>query len=107
MKHIPVVGEKLYIHTPCNRYYVNAVRDPYTVESVSGNTMVIRAARPVFNGPRYYNTLPDAIVDDPDGKRMKFRWSEKKQRWQETPDKYGYPKVAVFGYGWDFFPYLD
>lgn len=106
MKHIPVVGEKLYIHTPCNRYYVNAVRDPYTVESVNGNTMVIRAARPVFNGPRYYNTLPDAIVDDPDGKRMKFRWSEKKQRWQETPDRYGYPKVAVFG-EWDFFPYLD
>ena len=84
MKYVPTVGEKCYIYTPCNRYYVNAVHDPYTVESVNGNTMVLRAARPVFLGPRYYNTLPDYIEDDPNGKRMKFRWSEKKQRWQET-----------------------
>ena len=106
MKYVPTVGEKLYIHTPCNAYYVNAVRDPYTVESVKGNTMVIRAARPVFNGPRYYDTLPDSIEDDPNGRRKTFRWSEKKQRWQESPAG-SYPKVAVFGAGWDFFPYLD
>jgi hypothetical protein len=105
MKHIPVVGEKLYTYTPCNSYYVNAVRNPYTVESVKGNVMVIRAARPVFHGPRYYDTMPDTIVDDPDGKRKTFRWSEKKQRWQESPNR-GYPEVAVFGQ-WDFFPYLD
>lgn len=106
MKHEPTVGEKLYIHTPCSSYYVNAVRDPYTVESVKGNTMVIREARPVFSGPRYYDTLPDYIEDDPNGRRKTFRWSEKKQRWQESPAG-SYPKVAVFGAGWDFFPYLD
>lgn len=106
MKYIPTVGEKLYIYTPCNRYYVQAVRDPYTVESVKGNTIVIRAARPIFYGPRYYNSMPDEIVDDPNGKRMTMRWSEKKQRWQESPDRYGYPKVARFG-AWDYFPYLD
>ena len=106
MKHIPTVGEKLYIHTPCSSYYVNAVHDPYTVESVKGNTMVIREARPVFLGVRYYDTLPDYIEDDPNGRRKTFRWSEKKQRWQESPAG-SYPKVAVFGAGWDFFPYLD
>lgn len=106
MKHIPTVGEKLYTYTPCNSYYVQAVRDPWTVESVKGNVMVVRAARPVFLGVRYYDTMPDYIEDDPNGKRMTFRWSEKKQRWQESPNRYGYPKVAVFG-GWDFFPYLD
>ena len=106
MKHIPEVGEKLYIYTPCNAYYVQAVHDPYTVESVKGNTMVIRAARPVFLGPRYYDTLADYIEDDPNGKRMTMRWTEKKQRWQQSPAG-SYPKVARFGWGWDYFPYLD
>jgi len=105
MKHIPVVGEKLYIHTPCSSYYVALVRRPYTVESVNGNTMIIRAARPVFYGDVYYDTLPDEIVDDPNGQRLKFRWSEKKQRWQETPAD-SYPRVATFG-RWDYMPYLD
>lgn len=106
MKHVPTIGEKLYTYTPCNMYYVNAVRNPYTVESVKGNTITVRAAKPVFLGARYYDTMPDYIVDDADGKRMTMRWSEKNQRWQESPNKYGYPKVAVFG-EWDFFPYLD
>lgn len=105
MKHIPVVGEKLYTYTPCNSYYVNAVRKPFTVESVKGNTIVIRAAKPIFVGPVYYDSLPETIVDDPDGQRMTFRWSEKKQRWQESPAG-SYPRVAVFGQ-WDYYPYLD
>ena len=105
MKHIPTVGEHLYLYTPCNSYYVAAVRDPYTVDSVNGNVCVVREAMPVFYGTRYYDTLPDKIVDDPNGRTMKLRWSEKKQRWQESPAG-GYPRVAVFG-EWDFYPYLD
>lgn len=105
MKHIPQVGEHLYTYTPCNSYYVAAVRHPYTVEEVKGNTMIIRAARPVFYGVVYYDTLPDTIVDDPNGSRKTFRWSEKKQRWQESPAG-SYPEVAVFG-EWDYTPYLD
>ena len=104
-KHIPTVGEHLYIHTPCNLYYVAAVRNPYTVESVKGNTIIIRAALPVFNGKRYFDTLPDTIVDDPNGARLKLRWSDKKQRWQESPAG-SYPRVATFGQ-WDYYPYLD
>ena len=105
MKHIPTVGEKLYIYTPCNNGWISMVRNPYTVDSVRGSTMVIRAARPVFNGPQYYDSLPDDIVDDPDGRKLKFRWSEKKQRWQESPAG-SYPRVAVFG-SWDYQPYLN
>lgn len=105
MKHVPVVGEKLYTYTPCNMYYVRAVRNPYTVASVKGDTIIIREARPVFLGPRYFNTLADYIEDDPNGRTKKFRWSEKKQRWQESPAG-SYPEVAVFG-EWDYFPYLD
>ncbi len=105
MKHIPTVGEHLYTYTPCNMYYVRAIRNPYTVESVKGNTIVIREAEPVFYGLRYYDTLPDEIRDNPNGKKKTFRWSEKKQRWQESPCG-SYPEVAVFG-EWDYFPYLD
>lgn len=106
-KHIPVVGEKLYLYTPCNNYWVAMVRNPYTVETVNktGSAVVIRAARPIFYGPQYYDTLPDKIVDDPNGKHLTLRWSEKKKRWQESPAG-SYPRVAVFG-AWDYQPYLD
>ena len=99
MKHIPQVGERISLYTPCSDMWVAEVRYPYTVESVNGNTMIVREARPVFLGPRYYDTLPDYIEDDPDGKRKKMRWSEKKQRWKESPIEGGYPMVAIFG-GW-------
>lgn len=105
MKHIPTIGEHLYTYTPCGAYYVAAVRLPWTVETVKGNAITVREARPVFYGARYYDTLPDDIVDDPNGRTMVLRWSEKKQRWQESPAG-SYPKVAVFG-EWDYFPYLD
>lgn len=105
MKHIPTIGEHLYTYTPCNDYWVSSVRKPFTVESVKGNTCIIREARPVFSGPVYYDSLPDRIEDDPCGRRMKLRWSEKRQRWQESPAG-SYPRVAVFG-EWDFAPYLN
>ena len=105
MKHIPQIGEHLYTYTPCSDFWVSDVRNPYTVDSVKGNTCVIRAARLVFNGVRYYDTLPDSIEDDPNGRKMTLRWSEKKQRWQESPAS-SYPQVAVFG-TWDYQPYLN
>lgn len=107
MKHIPVIGEQLYTHTPCYDTWVSAVRNPYTVESVNkaGTVCVIRAARPVFLGPCYYDSLPDYIEDDPNGRTMKLRWNEKRQRWQESPAG-RYPRVAVFG-RWDYAPYLN
>lgn len=105
MKHTPTVGEHLYIYTPCNMYYVRMVRNPYTVAEVKGNTIKIREARCIFYGARYYDTLADDIVDDPNGSILTFRWSEKKQRWQESPAG-SYPRVAVFG-EWDYQPYLD
>jgi hypothetical protein len=105
VKHIPEIGERLYTYTPCNAYYVAAVKKPWTVVYVRGNECMVQAARPVFDGPIYYDTLPDDIVEDPKGQMMKLRWSEKKQRWQESPAG-SYPRVAVFG-KWEYFPYLD
>ena len=105
MKHIPFVGEHLYLYTPCSNMWVSDVRNPYTVDSVNGNTCIVREARPVFYGTRYYDSMPDHIEDDLNGRKKKLRWSEKKQRWQESPAD-SYPKVAVFG-EWDFYPYLN
>ena len=104
-KHNPTVGEHLYIYTPCSNMWVAEVRYPYTVESVKGNTMVIREAELVFYGARYYDTVADEIRDNPNGKRLTFRYSEKKNRWQESPAG-SYPRVAVFG-AWDHQPYLN
>lgn len=105
MKHQPQIGEHLYTYTPCNDYWVSSVRRPYTVENVRGNYCLVRAAKPVFNGPQYYDSLPDHIEDDPNGNILKLRWNEKHKRWQESPAD-SYPQVAVFG-EWDYYPYLN
>lgn len=106
-KHIPTVGEHLYTYTPCSSYWVSMVHDPYTVVSVNKNATVcvIREAGLIFHGARYYDTIADEIYDDPHGKEIILRWSEKKQRWQESPAG-SYPRVAVFGM-WDHQPYLN
>ena len=108
MKHIPTVGEQLYTHTPDTRsWYVGAVRDPWTVIAVNAKATecIVQEAECIFDGPRYYNSLPDRIVPDESGRTLKLRWNEKKQRWQESPAG-SYPRVAVFGQ-YVFFPYLD
>ena len=105
MKHMPEINEHLYLYTPCSDYWVRMVRKPYTVESVKGNICMVREARPVFSGPVYYDTLPDRIEDDANGRRVRLRWSEKRNRWQESPAS-SYPRVAVFG-EWDYQPYLN
>lgn len=104
-KHIPTVGEHLYIYTPSNYFYVSYCKDPYTVVEVKGNTITIQEALCRFPYPRYFNTLASSIEENPHGELMKMKWSEKKQRWQQTPAG-SYPKVAVFG-EWQYQPYLD
>lgn len=105
MKYVPKVGDRLYTYTPCNSYYVNAVKKPWTVIEVRGNVCIVQAAECIFEPPVYYDTLPVSIVADPSGRTMKLRWSEKYQRWQESPNQ-GYPRVAVFG-EYEYYPYLD
>lgn len=104
-KYIPTVGEHLYTYTPCNMFYVAYCKTPYTVVEVKGNTITIQEARCIFPAVRYYDTLPIRIEEDKQGTCRKFRWSEKKQRWQQSPCG-SYPEVAVFG-EWKYQPYLD
>ena len=105
--YTPKVGEHLYTYTPnTGYYYIGLVRDPWTVISVKGKTITVQEARCIFPTPCYYDTLPLDIVENPNGRTMTMRWSEKYQRWQESPLRGGCPRVAVFG-NWDYYPYLD
>ena len=107
-KYMPKVGDKLYVRQHTGRYYIDICKDPYTVFKIEKNIVYIREAECIFPYPRYFNTLPTEIRDNPNGKVMKLKWSEKWQRWQETPargdTKYAY--FAVFG-EWEYMPYLD
>ena len=107
-KYMPKVGDKLYLRQRTGRYYVDACRHPYTVFRINKNDVYIRECECIFPHPCYYDTLPTEIRDDVNGRVKKLRWSDKYQRWQESPAPYGtkYAEFAVFG-EWDYFPYLD
>ena len=105
MKYEPKVGDKLYLRQRTGNYYVDICKHPATVIEVKGNVITVQDCELVFAGPRYYDTLPDYIMENPNGKTMKLRWSEKYQRWQQTPAD-SYPLFAVFG-SWQYQPYLD
>ena len=106
-KRYPEIGEKLYLQKCTGSYYVDLVKHPYTVVEVKGGSVFVQAARLVFYGDRYFDTLPDKIVADPNGEIIKLTWSKKHGKWQHksSPDS-KYPAFAHFGY-WDYQPYLD
>ena len=82
------------------------VKSPYTVIGIEKGQVVIQSCKLIFNGPRYYDTLADEIVEDKEGEVLKLNWSEKKQRWQIDKYKTGYPQFAFFG-TWEYQPYLN
>lgn len=104
-KYVPKVGDKLYLSSSTNNYWVDSVRDPYTVIEVKGNICMVQECKLIFKGIRYFDTLPDRIEEDKNGRVKKLRWSSKKERWQETPAG-SYPQIAHFG-SWDYAPYLN
>ena len=105
-KFYPEVGTKLYLWTPCNDSWVAMIRKPYTVIGKEKRKVLIQRCKLIFNGVRYYDTLPDEIQEDPQGQVRKLSWAPKKCRWQVDENRSGYPEVAVFG-EWDYQPYLN
>ena len=102
----PVVGEKLYIRQRTGNEWVDEVKRPYTVSKIiDKRTIEIQAAKCIFDGPQYYDSLPVDIVEDKEGSTMQMRWNEKHQRWQNGPTK-DYPYFCVFG-KYEFQPYLN
>ena len=105
-KTFPAVGTKLYLSQRTGNYYVDMVRTPYTVISTYGGKVQIQECELIFNGPRYFDTLPDEIRANQSGEILELNWAPKKKRWQIDKYKTGYPSIATFG-NWDYQPYLD
>ena len=105
-KYYPKVGDHLYLSQKTGNYYVDIVKRPYTVIGVSKSKITIQSAKLIFNGPQYYDTLPDDITEDTEGEILTLSWAPKKGRWQNDEYKTGYPSIAFFG-RWEYFPYLN
>ena len=67
-KFYPEVGTKLYLSQRTGDYYVDMVKIPYTVIGTVSGKLLVQECQLIFNGPRYYDTLPDEIKEDPNGK---------------------------------------
>lgn len=105
MKYEPRVGDRLYLRVMTSDRWVNMVKNPYTVIEVKGNTCIVQEAACLFAYPRYFDSMPYSIVENPRGKTLKLRWNEKHQRWQESPAG-SFPQFAVFG-EYQYQPYLN
>lgn len=105
-KTYPKVDDKLYLQQRTGNMYVDEVKRPYTVIGVTPSAVRVQACKLIFNGPRYYDTMPDMIEADPEGEILELHWAPSKGKWQI--DKYGsgYPEYAYFG-RWEYHPYLN
>ena len=124
-KYIPKIGEELYLRQLTGLYYVDIVKNPYTVVEVNDNTVKVQSCeliapvyhccgnpyldRPDLEGQRvfFYDTLAESILPDPNGEIIELKWSDKKERWEYKRSKDdSYPQFAVFG-KYEYQPYLD
>ena len=105
-KVYPKIGDHLYLSQRTGNYWVDSVKNPYTVIAVTPVKVKVQKCRLIFNGPRYYDSYPDEIEEDKDGEILELVWAPKKKRWQIDKYKTGYPEIAFFG-EWQFEPYLN
>ena len=105
-KFFPEVGTHLYLSQITGDGWVDMVKRPYTVIRVDKKHVYIQGCKLVFNGPRYYDTLPDDIKEDINGEVLVLNWAPKKHMWQVDKYNTGYPSYAYFG-EWCYSPYLN
>ena len=105
-KFYPEAGTKLFLSRSTGDSWVDMVKYPYTVVGQKAGRLLVRECKLVFNGPRYYDTVADEILDDPNGEVIALSWSRKHGRWQFDRYQTGYPQIAHFG-RWDHQPYLN
>ena len=99
------VGERLYLRQFTGSFYIDAIKTPWTVIGSKPSGIIIQRAKEICNGPRYYDTLPDDIQEDPKGETLKLIWSRAREAWVESEEG-RHPRHAFFGQ-WESFPYLD
>lgn len=123
-KTLPKVGDKLYLRQFTGSYYVDMVKRPYTVISVSPSKVVVQACkliapvyhccgnpyldRPDLEGQRvfFYDTVAESIQEDPYGRKKELTWHGRKGMWGTKGRDSDYPEYAIFG-EWKHCPYMD
>lgn len=70
------VGERLYLSQITGSFYIDAIKTPWTVVESKPSSITVQRAREIYNGPRYYDTLPDDIQEDPNRETLKLIWSK-------------------------------
>lgn len=126
IKTLPSVGDQLYLRQFTGSYYIDMVKRPYTVISVTNKEVIVQAAKLIypifvydpstmsdyykqFDGQRvcFYDTVAESIEPDLYGRIEKLVWHPKRGLWgTEGPDN-SYPEYAIFGEGYQHQPYLD
>ena len=102
MENKHFIGEHLYLVYP-----YTGTKNPYTIIGFKGEKIIVQEAECIFPYPRYFDTLPDKIVENPNGEIVTLFQSKSKAYKGCWVDKGGsYPHIAVFG-RWDYEPYLD
>ena len=109
-KYWPNVGEPLYMRQKTGNDWVDMCRYPYTVIKVDKNRVWVQSCEMIFDGPRYYDSLPTKIIPNPDGIIRELKWSNAKVLggawvYKSYPGD-AYPEFAVFG-SYDYQGYLD
>lgn len=124
-KVYPQVGDHLYLHQETGNSWIDMVKRPYTVISVSKTEVIVQSTKliyPVFHynpetmseyykqfdGQRvcFYDTVAESFEEDSNGRVETLYWKPKTKRWGTKGTKYDYPEYAVFG-KWEHQPYLD
>ena len=126
MKTLPKVGDQGYLRQFTGSYYVNMVKRPVTVISVTEKEVVVQHAKlifPVFHynpatmsdyykefdGKRvcFYDTVAESIEPDPTGRIERLTWHPKRERWGTPGADSSYPEFLITEEGYQHQPYLD
>lgn len=105
------VGMGLFLRQEGRSYGCCAeVKSPYTVIAVQDDEILIQAYKMEWNNGHYYNSMPSAILPDPEGEIVALHYSNKISggAWWAYKRSTGrdYPLVAHFGKA-EYYPYLD
>ena len=124
MKTYPKVGDKLYLRQFTGDSFVDQVKEAYTVIKVDKSKVVVQSCKYVwptfhyeegmsdyyreFDGQecRFYDTLPEKILEDNEGVTKELTWHSKRQKWGTKGRESDYPEFAIFG-EWRYQPYLN
>lgn len=123
-KVLPKVGDELFLRQFTGSYYIDIVKDPYTVIGVEENKVYVQSCkltapihkptgnqrldRPDLEGQRvfFYDTVAEKIEPDPHGDIVKLVWHKDREMWGTPGKRSDYPKYAIFG-KYMHQPYLD